>query len=38
MGIKSKQNMARDRREWRNGVESKGSKKECSFVEEQKEE
>jgi hypothetical protein len=30
MGMKKGQPMARDRREWRNGVGSQGSKKECS--------
>ena len=37
MEIKKRQSMAGDRREWRNGVGSKGSKKECSLVEEEKE-
>lgn len=30
MGVKKTQAIARDRREWRNGVGSQGSNKECS--------
>jgi hypothetical protein len=38
MGMKKRQVMDRDCREWSDGFGSQGSKMECSFVEEKEEE